>query len=302
MSTNPEENKYKDWVFTWNATDKKELPDLEDVSSFLQSEFELYVFQEEIGEESERRHYQGAFRSKIRVRHSTLMKRFYEKFYLDHVKYLTINRMCGTWQENIDYCTKVESRVNDNYFSSPSLQKYLGRDIKFLNDSDRLHPWQKELMEKIFEKDKSIIKTPDDRKIYWYSDSHGNCGKSKFAKFLCFNNSLITKLSFGTAAQLRSSVVSAGPFKVYLIDIPRTLGADDSLSSVIAVLEDIKNGFVVSSMYGKHQTLMMEPPHIICFSNDKCPRELMSYDRWEPFVIDRLTKTALGKEHFCDFY
>lgn len=302
MSTSPEENKYKDWVFTWNADNDGELPFDFELRAFLESEFELYVFQLECGEESVRQHYQGAFRSKIRVRHATLLKRFTDRFYHPYTKFLTINRMCGTWQENIDYCTKAETRVDDNYFSSPSLQKYLGRDIKFLNDESRLHPWQADLMEKIFEKDTSVIKTPDDRKIYWYSDSHGNCGKSKFAKFLCFNNPLITKLSFGTAAQLRSSIVQAGPYKVYLIDIPRTLGSDDSLSSVISVLEDIKNGFVVSSMYGKHQTLMMEPPHIICFSNDKCPRELMSYDRWEPFVIDRLTKTALGKEYFSDFY
>lgn len=297
MSISPSENKYKDWVFTWNSDENYKLPYLDDLVNFLQNEFELYVFQEERGEQTDRSHYQGAFRSSIRVRQSTILNKFDSYFQYANIKFLTINRMCGSWQENIDYCTKAETRVSDNYFSSPSLQKYLGRDIKFLNDSSRLYPWQRDLMEKIFEKDTVSIKTPDDRKILWYADPSGNCGKSKFTKFLCFNNPRVTKLSFGTAAQLRSSVVQAGPYKVYIIDIPRTLGSDDSLSSVISVIEDIKNGFVVSSMYGKHASLLMDPPHIICFSNTKCPLELMSYDRWEPYLIEKVNKTAIGKEN-----
>lgn len=297
MSSSPSENKYKDWVFTWNSDIDHKLPMLDDIKSFLEKEFELFVFQEESGDETGRLHYQGAFRSSIRVRQSTLLRKFEEYFVYVDIRFLTINRMCGTWQENLDYCTKSETRVGDNYFSSPSLQKYLGRDIKFLNDSDRLYPWQKDLVQKLFEKNSTVIKTPDDRTILWYTDAIGNCGKSKFAKFLCFNNPYITKLSFGTAAQLRSAVVQAGPFKVYLIDIPRTLGTDDSLSSVISVIEDIKNGFVVSSMYGKHSVLMMDPPHIICFSNDKCPLELMSADRWKPFIISSADKTAIGIEN-----
>lgn len=297
MSISSSENKYKDWVFTWNSDDQGKLPYLDDMVSFLDKEFELYVFQEEIGEETQRVHLQGAFRANVRVRQSTLLKRFQEYFVYIDCKFLTINRMCGSWQENIDYCTKLETRVGDNYFSSPSLKKYLGRDIKFLDDSTRQYPWQKDLIDKIFEKNTGIIKTPDDRKVLWYSDSNGNCGKSKFAKFLCFNNPTITKLSFGTAAQLRSAVVQAGPMSVYLIDIPRTLGSDDSLDSIISVIEDIKNGFVVSSMYGKHSVMMMDPPHVICFSNEKCPRHLMSVDRWEPYIISSTDKTAIGKSN-----
>jgi len=298
MSTKPEENKYQNWVFTWNSADSS-LPLESDLQNFFENEFELFVFQKERGEETGRDHYQGAFRTKIRMRQGTLLNKF-KDWYGDDINQLTINRMCGDWSENVAYCTKTDTRVGDDYYSSASLRKYSGRDLKIFEHG--LYPWQEDLLAKIFTEGKTNIKNPDDRKIFWYSDPHGNCGKSKFVKYLCFNNSAITKLSFGTAAQLRSSVVSAGPFKVYLIDIPRTLGNDDSLSSVISVLEDIKNGFVVSSMYGKHQSLMMEPPHIICFSNDKCPKELMSLDRWEPFLIDRLTKTAIGKENMYGYY
>jgi hypothetical protein len=63
----------------------------------------------------------------------------------------------------------------------------------------------------------------------------------------------------------------------YFVDIPRTLSKDDSLDSRISVLEDIKNGHLVS--------LMMDPPHRVVFSNERCPRDAMSQDKWRSFSI-----------------
>jgi hypothetical protein len=36
-------------------------------------------------------------------------------------------------------------------------------------------------------------------------------------------------MTFGTTSQLKSAIISAGPKKVYLIDIPRTIGEGDSI-------------------------------------------------------------------------
>lgn len=299
MSAKPEEYKYQNWVFTWNDHLPGSLPGEQDLEKFMKEEFDLFVFQKEQGVESERLHYQGAFRTKIRMRQSTLLKKFEDQFICNIVN-LTINRMCGDWVENVAYCTKEDTRVGENFYSSVSLRKYSGRDLKVFDNG--FYPWQEDLMAELFEEDKVTLKTPDDRKIYWYSDPNGNCGKSKFVKYLCFTSASTTKLSFGTAAQLRSSVVNAGPYQLYLIDIPRTLGEDDSLASIISVLEDVKNGFVVSSMYGNHKTLMMDPPHIVCFSNDECPAELMSRDRWERFRMSVADKTAIAERMFGDYY
>lgn len=294
MSTKPEDFKYQNWVFTWNSNVEDErfvLPYDEDLENYLKQDFDLYVFQLEKGEETGRLHYQGAFRTKIRVRQATLLKKFKEEFIGFDISYLTINRMCGEWSENVAYCTKEDTRVGDKYYSSISLRKYSGRDLKVFESG--FYPWQEDIFDIFFERDKNTLKTPHDREIYWFTDPNGNCGKSKFIKYLCFSNSNITKLSFGTASQLRSSVVNAGPFQMYLVDIPRTLGQDDSLDSVISVLEDIKNGFVVSSMYGHHKTLMMDPPHVICFSNEDCPTSTMSADRWKLFRMSVADKTAI---------
>lgn len=74
-------------------------------------------------------------------------------------------------------------------------------------------------------------------------------------------------------------IVNIGVKKCYLIDIPKTRSQEESLNSLITVLEDCKNGHVVSSMYGTGFTLLMDPPNIIIFSNQSCPVKLMSEDR-----------------------
>jgi hypothetical protein len=93
------------------------------------------------------------------------------------------------------------------------------------------------------------------------------------------------KISFGSSAQLRSALVGLGPKRVYFIDIPRTLGKDDSLASVINVVEELTLGFITSNMYGKHEKLMMDPPHVVMFSNSQCPEGLLSSDRWRYYGI-----------------
>jgi hypothetical protein len=126
----------------------------------------------------------------------------------------------------------------------------------------------------------------------WIYDKHGNTGKSKFVKWFCMNHSKdVCKLTFGTTSQLRNSMISIGSRKVYFMDIPRTKGSEDSMSSLITLLEDLKNGFISGVMYGKYKSFMMSPPHIVIFSNMKCPTDMMSSDRWVLKEIDRKTKS-----------
>lgn len=74
--------------------------------------------------------------------------------------------------------------------------------------------------------------------------------------------------------------------------MPRTLGTDDSVNSIISALEDCLNGFLSSSYYGESKTLLMEPPHVVVFSNQQCPYDKMSSDRWKAFwLIDKELKS-----------
>ena len=288
MSTTSE-NKYNYFVFTWNANSESGLVDEIILVEYLRQHTLMFVFQKEMGEETSRTHYQGCFKTKIRKRQSTLLKEFSEFFDASYTKYLTINRMCGNWDESFAYCTKDDTRVGEIYMSS-QLEEYKGKDIAFFQNFRDWYGWQTSLLFELFNESPTNLKIADDRSIMWITDKQGNCGKSKFSKFLCVTNSDIIKVPFGSASQLRSSLIAAGRRKMYIIDIPRTMGDDDSLNNILTAIEDLKNGYVISSMYGKYETLMMDPPHIIIFSNRHCPVEKMSEDRWDVREINPVTK------------
>lgn len=285
-----EANKYSRWVFTWNANlgfFGSTLPvEPLTLQNWMDKEFLSFTFQQERGEKEERLHYQGFFVTPIRVRHSTLLKKFAEAH--GDIQNLTINRMCGSLEENIAYATKNDTAIEATQVTSRDLQKYDGRELEFLRKPENRHPWQACILQFILDAAEIAIKNPDDRTIIWITDTQGNSGKSKLIKYLCYNYDDIIKVPFGTATQLRASLISAGAKKVYLVDMPRTMGDDDSIPSLIASIEDLKNGFLVSSMYGKTAKLMMEPPHIIIFSNALCPQQSLSTDRWHRYMLKNL--------------
>jgi hypothetical protein len=48
---------------------------------------------------------------------------------------------------------------------------------------------------------------------------------------------------------------------------------------------------LISVMYGHYNQLIMSPPHIIIFSNQKCPVNMISKDRWRYFEINKQNMT-----------
>lgn len=283
-------NKYSNYVFTWNSDDKDTLPDNSKLVKYLESVTESFAFQLELGSETKRLHIQGCFKLCIRKRKDTLIREFEKEFGRDLVLRLRLDKMEGKWKQAVEYCTKSEGRVGDTPFLSENLVSYSGRDIQLFRDSTKWFGWQNAIYVKLFNIRTGVCTVADDRTIIWITDTLGNSGKSKFCKFVCHTNKCAVKIPFGTATQIRSAVISAGPKKVYFLDIPRTLGDDDSINSIISAVEDIKNGFVTSAMYGKFQTMTFDPPHIIIFSNDPCPVTMMSIDRWERYYINQMNK------------
>lgn len=91
---------------------------------------------------------------------------------------------------------------------------------------------------------------------------------------------------YGTGAQLKSSLINEGVKKRYFLDLPKTPRTEDSLDNILSIIEDLKNGHLVSNRYGNQKQLMMDPPHIIVFTNADCPRKKLSLDRWKVFQID----------------
>lgn len=291
-----EENKYKSWCLTINELDQVPLPSKETMIKFFSKNCISYVFQLEKGLNTERLHYQCAFKLKIRRRKSTLINTV--KALLLDERAWTFSPMQGTYEEAYEYCTKSETAVEPFVTNLPF---YSGADVAFLEDPNKRYPWQEYLFKELFDNTIHCIKTPDNRRIYYGYDPEGASGKSSFCKYLCTNNDSITKLSFGSSSQLRSAIIAAGAKKMYFIDIPRTLGKTDFFEDIISAIEDLKNGFVTSSFYGKNSVLIMDPPHIVIFSNRPCPVQMLSKDRWIQFNISKESYPTLIKNKYDSF-
>jgi hypothetical protein len=198
------------------------------------------------------------------------------------------------------YLNEELIRLNrsENFQKEESLnsKKYNGDDIKILDTPENWKPWQREIFNKFFNADLSF-KKPEARTIYSLVDIEGNSGKSIFYKWLIVKvgEEHIGSISFGTASQLRSSVINMGPKKMYFLDLTRTKGRDDSEHDLMSALESIANGLVFSPMYGKGTSLLMEPPHIMMTSNYLLEYELLSLDRWRVYEIKE--DGTLGREN-----
>lgn len=175
-------------------------------------------------------------------------------------------------------------------------KKYEGDDIKVLDNRKNWKKWQIDMLGTFFNED-FTFKPPRPRRIFSLVDYKGGSGKSLFFKWLLvkLGEKEISRISFGTATQLRSSVIAAGPKKMYILDLTRTKGKEDSEHDLLSVIESIVDGMIYSPMYGKHETLLMEPPHVLITSNYALNYTLLSLDRWKVYEIKE--NGDLGKEN-----
>jgi len=132
-----------------------------------------------------------------------------------------------------------------------------------------------------------LSQPPDDRTINWVYNAQGCAGKSKLMKYLRMNKEFdFARVPLGTATQIKTSVISKGPHRIYCVDLPRVRGSDERQQELFSALEEIKNGWVESPMYGKTAELLMMPPHVWIFSNEVPNRQFASRDRWRVHTID----------------
>lgn len=238
------------WCFTLNNYTDSEISDLLGELKNVKL-CKSYIFQEETGEEGTA-HLQGyvEFAKKARPLESIPNKRIHwEK--------------CRSPKASIAYCSKEDTRTGKIYTNLK-----LPKPIKLI---DSLYSWQQEIVD--------ICNTePDDRTIHWYWEPTGNIGKTALCKYLCVKYNALC-LS-GKGSDCKYAIVkyheTTGVYpEIILYDIPRTM--NDYIS--YEALESIKNGLFFSTKYESCQ-VVMNSPHIICFSNVHPETEKMSLDRW----------------------
>ena len=152
-----------------------------------------------------------------------------------------------------NYVIKEDTRIAGPWADRPI---YLGQDLSCMNAP---YPWQNEIMQ-------MLMIPPDDRTIIWINNQSGNVGKTKLLKYLAYKK-IAKRIPMGNSTQIKTNVIVQGTSKVYCVDIPRTIGTTEKIDDLIHALEEVKNGWVTSAMYGKHNELFMQPPHVLVFAN-----------------------------------
>jgi hypothetical protein len=148
------------------------------------------------------------------------------------------------------------------------------------------------------------MKEEKDRAIYWIEDTRGNTGKSWFQKWLRYGQKELVckKLPVSSVDRLISAICNISEKEevdVYMINLTRTQGADQSYKDLFAAIEDIKDGYVVDVMYGKYREAYIKSPTILIFSNKSIAdfRSYLSLDRWVELRITAKQELQMDLEN-----
>ena len=277
------ELRYKVWSIKFILPSSKDLVDLDYVEYICKKSFtEYYVV--DTTEQSVAKIYAV---TKVRKRESTLVREISN--FIDVIP--------DEDKPNPAYLVYLEpSKQNYSTLVSKHTIKassedlvYSGNDIKMLDDLSNWKEWELELSQYFYNFKKSKFLPATDRELIWVHCKHGLSGKSKFVKWFCVNHPHETaKISFGlSAAQLRAGMLSAGCRLCYFIDLPRTRSKNDDLSGLLSMAEDLLNGHISTCYGGSYKQLICDCCHLLIFSNDSCPVEKMSRDRWIRFRINK---------------
>nr|QLM02669.1 satellite replication initiator protein [Parsley severe stunt alphasatellite 2.1] len=203
----------------------------------------------------------------------------------------------GTVQENMNYCSKEDSRVEgpweygellkrgsnkrkvmDMYEEDPETMKMEDPDLYLRCNARRLekeymtskgpanlYPWQIELHE-------ALMADPDDRTIIWVYGPNGSEGKSTFAKEMIKRGYYYTP---GGKTENILYLYSMDPERNVVFDIPRCNKEMINYS----VIEMIKNGVFSSTKYRPVDIRVVKKRHVVVMCNEMPDVTKISEDR-----------------------
>lgn len=174
----------------------------------------------------------------------------------------------GTWEQNVAYCSKPQTRV------WPTVHLPHQRSLSIIQN---LRPWQNLLSNLLKEE-------PNDRTILWFWEETGNSGKSALTRYLVHHHRACILQGKGVdclhGVMKYQELNSVFP-DIIIYDVPRT--NVDFLS--YTALESLKNGCFFSGKYEGGQVLMPHP-HVVVFANQQPDFAKMSADRWRTYYIN----------------
>ena len=69
---------------------------------------------------------------------------------------------------------------------------------------------------------------------------------------------------------------------VLMINLTKSRGQDQSLTDVFSTIEEIKDAYIVDTLYGKYIEAIFNPPIVLVFTNERLDehKSKLSADRW----------------------
>ena len=276
---------------------------VEFLEQFLENKVDQYVFQVEDSKDfitkqgdllTRNVHIQGRLNIKRRMRTTAMvaeMSRWFNNKLWNMIKLEHI-RISPTANptKNFDYCMKDKTRIMGP-FSDREIEAYKVED-PLLNKT--LFKYQDIIMNQWLTKEGKLLYNNNGRRILFVQDETGNSGKSTMVKHLAISRQkdVLVLPVCGTPNQLSSALIDAGPYPYYILDLPRVKPNDTNwISDILFIIEQLQNGLLCNTMYGKYKSLVMSNPQIVVMSNWIIPRDL-SLDRY--VLID--PKTCQGDE------
>lgn len=218
--------------------------------------FEKYVIGKEVGENGTP-HLQMWLYKKDKICFNKL-KTLFPTAHIEPAK--------GNEASNVKYCTKE----NDYVSKGVKVRKTI-RDPLF---GKELHDFQKQVLE--------IIAGPaDERTIHWFVDEKGGKGKTSLAKHICMNYAAIY-LS-GKSNDIKYAIanwIAEKDLDICIFDFTRS--SENFIS--YQGLEEVKNGIFFCNKYESKQ-IIINPPHVVCFSNFEPDESKLSEDRWKIYKL-----------------
>jgi len=250
-----------------------------DIIQTLKGIAKHFVFQYELGEETELKHYQGRL-SLIKKKRPHLATSLWLKAWGDRLDGLSWFFRPTTNKEYLKgsfiYQTKLDTRI-DGPWSDKDIPAYVPRHIRGITP----YPFQEEVL--------NTMNIYDDRHINCIIDPKGNNGKSVLTSLVrnrggisipCCGDTerlIATVCNILTAKQLRVP-------RLIVVDLPRSIN-NTRLYSLMTAIEVIKDGYVYDTR--NHYTdWEYDKPQIWVFTNNPIPTKYMSNDRWNFYTID----------------
>ena len=170
----------------------------------------------------------------------------------------------------------MEEALDENERECLKLYQSLTEDSIDM-DSIILKPWQTDVIR--------IIDNPSERDIYWIIGEEGNEGKTFIQKYIHqqFGSRRVLKSEVNTRKSDIAYVLSQASLTCKDIFLFNLLRSDIDVS--YGLLENIKDGYLISVKYRSKPLKLQTPNTVIVFSNSPPSTDQLSTDRWKIFEI-----------------